>query len=65
MEPFVIPTSLIGPSESVSSERVRVVVEELERLEEIEVQRSPTHRIRLNIPGYKRVREVIRSGGVT
>ncbi len=64
MEPFVIPTSLIGPSEDVSSETVRTVVRQLEEAGEIEVQRTPTKRSRLNIPGYKRVREAIRSGGV-
>ncbi len=63
MEPFVIPTSLIGPSENVSSECVRRVVRELEEAGEIEVLRSPTKRKRLNIPGYKRVREAIRAGG--
>ena len=64
MEPFVIPTSLIGPSENVSSECVRRVVRELEEAGEIEVLRSPTKRNRLNIPGYKRVREAIRARGV-
>ncbi len=60
MEPFVIPTSLIGPSEDVSTETVRKIVARLEEAGEIEVHRTPTRRGRLNIPGYKRVREVIR-----
>ncbi len=62
-EPYVIPTSLIGPSENVSGETVKKIVRDLEAAGEIEVLRPPTNRSRLNIPGYKRVRAAIRAGG--
>ncbi len=65
MDAFVIPTSLIGPSEDISSETVRKIVRKLEEAGEIEVLRTPANRGRLNIPGYKRVREAIRTGGTT
>ena len=60
-EPFVIPTSLIGPTEGISSEAVRRAVKRLVDTDQIEVERSPTGRTRLNIAGYKRVRDFIRS----
>ncbi len=64
MEPFVIPTSLIGPTEDISSETVRKIVRQLEEAGEIEVLHTPARRGRLNIPGYRRVREAIRAGGI-
>ena len=58
-EPFVIPLSLIGRSESVSDKTVRRISQRLEADGEITVQRTPTGRGLVNIPGYRRLRKEI------
>ena len=60
-EPFVIPLSLIGRSESVSDKTVRKLAKRLEHSGEIDVQHTPTGRGLVNIPGYRRLREEILS----
>ena len=60
-EPFVINASTIGPTENVSGNSVKRAIAELRESGEIEVQTTPTGRVRLNVPGYKRVREFIRN----
>ncbi len=59
---FVIPLSLVGRPENVSSETVRRLARRLEHTGEIDVQHTPTGRGLLNIPGYRRLREEILAG---
>ena len=60
-EPFVIPLSLIGRSENVSDKTVKRLAMKLESDGEIVVERTPTKRGLVNIPGYRRLREEILS----
>ena len=59
---FVIPLSVIGPSENISSETVRRVAKRLELDAEIAVQWSPYGRGITNIPGYIRIRQALLAG---
>lgn len=59
---FVIPLSVIGPTENISSETVRRKAKQLERDGLITIQHTPYGRGILNIPGYRRLREEILSG---
>ncbi len=61
-ERFVIPLSLVGRPENVSSETVRRLAKRLECSGEIDVQHTPTGRGLLNIAGYRRLREEILAG---
>lgn len=61
-EDFVIPISMIGPAAGISNETVRRLVRTLEDAGEIDVLRTPTGRGRVNIAGYRRVRERIVGG---
>ena len=60
-ETFVIPISLVGRPENVSDKTVWRIAQRLESAGEIELERTPTGRGLLNIPGYKRLRQEILS----
>jgi len=55
LDKFVIPLSVIGHPENISSETVRRVAKRLESDGQIAVQRTPYGRGSVNIPGYRRL----------
>ncbi len=61
-ERFVIPISVVGGSENVSSETIRRLAKRLERDGVLTIQSTPYGRGFLNIPGYRRLREAIHAG---
>ena len=59
---FIIPLSLVGRPENVSSETVRRFARRLEDAGELTVERTPTGRGLISFSGYTRLRHEILSG---
>jgi DNA-binding IscR family transcriptional regulator len=58
---FVIPLSLVGRDENVSIEHARRLAKKLSDEGLIEVQRTPTGRMLLDVSGYELLRQSIQA----
>ena len=56
---FVIPLSLVGRDENVSGEHARRIAKSLENEGLIDVHRTPTGRLLLDVSGYQELRQAI------
>ena len=56
---FVIPLSLVGRDENISGEHARRIAKTLESEGLIDLNRTPTGRLLLNVSGYKELRQAI------
>ena len=56
---FVISVSLVAHDENVSVEHARRIAKLLEHEGALDIQRTPTGRMHLNIVGYKVLRQAI------
>ena len=62
---FVIPLSMVGQPDGVSSETSRRYAIRLEDDGELDIKRTPTGRLITNFVGYQRLRTEILSMGAT